>query len=82
MFNINISGLNDAFVHKMGSLGVGINETKVGIEAIVYPNPAFSTLNIKTQETIEIVTVYNLLGAVVLEETNKSFSVEQLPGSL
>lgn len=51
-------------------------------EIIVYPNPAFSTLNIKTEETFETVTIYNLLGAVVLEEKNNSFSVEQLPAGI
>jgi hypothetical protein len=51
-------------------------------EVIVYPNPTNSTLTIKTEETIETATVYNLLGSVVLEETNKSFSVEQLPAGV
>ncbi len=51
-------------------------------EVIVYPNPTNSTLTIKTEETIETVTVYNLLGAVVLEEKNNSFTVEQLPAGV
>ncbi|MBK7669534.1 MAG: T9SS type A sorting domain-containing protein [Sphingobacteriaceae bacterium] len=51
-------------------------------DIIVYPNPTNSTLSIKTEETIESATVYNLLGSVVLEETNKSFSVEQLPAGV
>lgn len=51
-------------------------------EVIVYPNPTNSTLNIKTEGTIEVATVYNLLGAVVLEEKNASFSVEQLPAGI
>jgi hypothetical protein len=51
-------------------------------EIIVYPNPTYSTLNIKTEKTIETVTIYNLLGAVVLEEKNNSFSVEQLPAGV
>jgi hypothetical protein len=45
---------------------------------IVYPNPASSMLTIQTEETIETVYVYNLLGAIVMEEKNNSFSVEQL----
>jgi hypothetical protein len=52
------------------------------IEITIYPNPAFSTLTIKTEETIETVTVYNLLGAVVLEEKNNSFQIEQLPAGV
>lgn len=61
----------------------GLSElSSVKQEIIVYPNPAFSTLTIKTEETIETVTVYNLLGAVVLEEKNNSFSVEQLPSGV
>ncbi|MBL7912618.1 MAG: SBBP repeat-containing protein [Bacteroidia bacterium] len=45
---------------------------------IVYPNPASSSLTIKTEETIETVYVYNLLGAVVIEAKSNSFSIEHL----
>ncbi len=57
-------------------------QSSTNVEAIVYPNPTNSTLTIKTEETIETVTVYNSLGAVVMEEKNTSFSVEQLPAGI
>ncbi|MBP7810297.1 MAG: SBBP repeat-containing protein [Bacteroidia bacterium] len=82
VFNLITSGLVDGYVVKLGALGTSINETNGNITAVVYPNPTNSTLNIKTEETIESVTVYNLLGAVVLEEKNNSFSVEQLPAGV
>lgn len=81
-FNLVSSGLNDGYVVKLGALGTSINETKGNITAVIYPNPTNSTLNIKTEEAFEKATVYNLLGSVVLEETNKSFSVEQLPAGV
>jgi hypothetical protein len=81
-FNLTSSGLNDAYVLKMGALGTGISETSGNITAVVYPNPAFSTLNIRTEETIETVIVYNLLGEMVMEETRSRFSVEQLPAGV
>lgn len=73
---------SEAFIHKTSSVGTGINETKIGFNAIVYPNPTISTLTIKTEEIVEAVTVYNLLGSVVLEEKTNSFSVEQLPAGI
>lgn len=57
-------------------------QSSTNAEMIVFPNPTNSTLTIKTEETIETITVYNLLGAVAKEETNKSFSVEQLPAGV
>ncbi len=56
--------------------------SSVKVEITVYPNPTYSILNIKTVETIEAITVFNLLGTVVLEEKNNSFSVEQLPAGI
>lgn len=51
-------------------------------EVIVYPNPTNSSITIKTNETIETVTVYNLLGQVVQQEATNPFSVEQLPAGV
>jgi hypothetical protein len=38
----------------------------------VYPNPTTSTLTVQTQEEIKNLTVYNLLGQKVAEQTNAS----------
>ncbi len=79
VFNLTPPGTQaDVFVLKMNSLSTNIIESKYNFNAIIYPNPASSMLTIQTEETIETVTVYNLLGAIVMEEKNNSFSVEQL----
>lgn len=82
VFTINYSGFNDAFVHKMGTLGVGISEGHAEDQAIVFPNPVNSTVNIKTTERIGAIYVYDLLGFIVMEEKSNSFSVEQLPAGI
>lgn len=73
---------SEVFVHKTSSVGTDIAETSGSIPVLIYPNPAYSTLNIKTTETLEAIHVYNLLGSLVLEEKNNSFSVEQLPAGV
>ncbi|MDP2384892.1 MAG: LamG-like jellyroll fold domain-containing protein [Bacteroidota bacterium] len=45
----------------------------------LFPNPASNNLTIKSQETIEKIEIYNMLGALVQSEITKNFSVEQLP---
>ena len=49
---------------------------------LIFPNPTNSILNIKTDETVEFIYVYNLLGAVILKEKTNTFSVEQLPAGI
>ncbi|MDP1799880.1 MAG: SBBP repeat-containing protein [Bacteroidota bacterium] len=79
VFNLTPPGTQpDVFVLKMNSLSTGVIETTFGIVATIYPNPVSSMLTIQTEETIETVTVYNLLGAIVMEEKSNSFSVEQI----
>jgi len=52
----------------------------LGTESFVlFPNPTSNNLTIKSQEMIEKIEVYNMLGALVQTETSNSFSVEQLP---
>jgi len=78
--NLTPSGTQaDVFVLKMSSLSTNIVELKSNFKMVVYPNPASSMLTIQTEEKIEGVTVYNLLGAIVMEDKSDSFSVETLP---
>lgn len=45
-------------------------------EFFVYPNPAQNILNIKTQEAIESVTIYTLLGNAVREMSTQQGSID------
>jgi hypothetical protein len=69
----------DRGAFEFGSIPASINELNTINEVAIYPNPSSSMINIKTEKAIEIVYVYNTLGAIVLEEKNSSFSVEHLP---
>lgn len=52
----------------------------LGTEAFsLFPNPTSNNLTIKSNELIEKVEVYNMLGALVLSETKTNFSVAELP---
>ncbi len=62
-----------------------VNITITGIEVlqnssafVVYPNPAQTVLNIKTDAVIETVMIYNLLGEPVQAETGSTFSIAGL----
>lgn len=81
-FNLISSGLNDGYIVKLGALGTTISEMNGNVTAVVYPNPTNSSITIKTNETIEAIYVYNLLGEVIQQETTTSFSVEQLPAGV
>lgn len=45
---------------------------------ILFPNPASSTLTIKSKEIVEKLEIYDMLGTLVQSETKNCFSVEQL----
>ncbi len=56
----------------------GINETNENLSIAVYPNPTASSLTIQTNETIESIFIYDIMGSLVQTETKTHFSVEQL----
>jgi hypothetical protein len=83
VFSLTAAGSEEIFILKMSdALILNLTETIVGFNAIVYPNPTTSAISIETGETIETIFVRNLLGETVMEETKKSFSVEQLPAGI
>jgi len=58
------------------SLGTELFENK-GL--IVYPNPVSNFLNIDTNKKIDLISVYNLQGQLVLEsKNNEKINVESL----
>ena len=61
LFNVNWFGFSTE------SLSVDSNELVDNIS--VYPNPASDVLNIKTTHTIESISLYDILGKTVLQET-------------
>jgi len=58
-------------------LVVGIVNQEV--DAVIFPNPTNSFLNIQSNEKVQLVSIYNLLGDLVQTETRNSFSIEYLP---
>lgn len=59
----------DNFMVVEGASGV---EVKTALEFSAYPNPATTTLNIKTDETVESIVVYSLDGKVVTSSSNET----------
>ena len=47
-----------------------------------FPNPTTSTLTIQTEEVIENIFIYNLMGEAVQTETKNTFSVAELPAGV
>jgi len=62
---------------------VSVNNVSIkslGTEAFsLFPNPTSNNLTIKSNEVIEKIEVYNILGTLVLTENKTSFSVTELP---
>ena len=44
----------------------------------VFPNPTSSIINIVSTITIKNVSIYNMLGSIVLESTNRAIDVSKL----
>lgn len=73
------SGNRDVFVLKLGGGTINVSEFATHLIASLYPNPTNSTLNIQSNETVQLVSIYNLMGELVQIETRNSFSIEHLP---
>lgn len=83
VFNLTTAGNEDIFFHKMNdAITLSLKEEMAGFNAVIYPNPATSFLNIRTEETIEKISVYDLTGSLMLNERSNSFSVEHLPAGI
>jgi hypothetical protein len=68
LFGIN----NGNILRFYPAVSTGINEVVKSLNFSVYPNPANSIVTINTQENIKEITMFNLLGEVVLTETVKN----------
>jgi len=66
------------YFQKVSFLTVGLNEKIESSLFSIYPNPANNTVQIKMNETIKQIRVFNIAGKVVSIENNSSFSVEKL----
>lgn len=61
--------------HSVSSIGLNVlHSTSVG----VYPNPTKGTLHIEAIADIELITIYDVSGALVQSETSKQFTVDTL----
>lgn len=62
---------------------VGIeNEQSKIMEIILSPNPTSSNLTVETDAVIETISIFNIAGELVQQETSNSFSVAQLPSGI
>ena len=77
--NIDITASFNTFCED--SVGVGVEE-QTPINLSIYPNPASSQLTIDTQDQVESIAIYNLMGALVQTETTLSFSVTDLANGI
>lgn len=59
--------------------GIDENET---IHFALYPNPAKSELTVQTDEQIETISIFNITGELVQNETSNSFSIANLPSGI
>ena len=82
IFNLTAQGNNDVFVLKLSSATVGIEELNNEFNTTLYPNPTNSIINIKLDEEIQTISIYNSLGELVQTEKTNAFSVEQLSSGL
>lgn len=48
----------------------------------VYPNPTTEMLNIQVNETIKQVTVYNMQGRKLIQDTSSALNVASLPAGI
>lgn len=74
---------NTATITQNVSPCAGIAESSnARIAVSIFPNPGSTNLTVKTDEAIEIISIYNSLGALVQTEKTSSFSVASLASGL
>lgn len=56
----------------------GLTEEKIGLNLLIYPNPASSDLTIETKTLIENIEIFDINGSLVQNETTNNFSVASL----
>ena len=58
-------------------------EENVALEGIsMYPNPASTQLTIDTEDKIESITIFDMFGSLVQQESTASFSIEELASGI
>lgn len=65
VFNMTSNGDLDGFVLKLSQTGLGIEENNFLKTIEIYPNPVNDILNINTKQSINNITIYNLIGQSV-----------------
>lgn len=74
---------NKTVITQSVSLCTGIDQTQNKVnEVSVFPNPSSTNITVKTNQEIQMIYIYNSLGALVETERSNSFSVEQLASGL
>ncbi|MDP1799878.1 MAG: T9SS type A sorting domain-containing protein, partial [Bacteroidota bacterium] len=86
-YTVTGTGLNNCtnktVITQSVSLCTGINQAQNTVnEVSVYPNPSSTNITVKTNQEIQIISIYNSLGALVQTERSNTFSVEQLASGL
>ena len=61
---------------------LGMNETEIANEFILYPNPVNDLIFIESQQRVERVKIFNLQGQLINEESTNSFVVSELKSGL
>ncbi len=79
--NLFITEQGNHDIRKITSIS-GIHSENDSLIFSFFPNPTTSALTIQTEEVIEIITIYNLMGAAVQTETKNTFSVAELPAGV
>lgn len=72
----------DIYVLKLSATVVSIDESGAGASIVVYPNPASTSIAVKSEEPITSISIFNLVGELVQYETTSSFDVEHLSAGL
>ena len=71
----------DMGVYEFGAPLLGIQDDKLLVNFILYPNPVRNTLNIQLENALEKVEIYSVLGRKVLENNTSDMNVSSLsPG--
>lgn len=65
-------GISNGSVYRFEPLTTGIKENIMQLNFSVYPNPANSIITINTKENIKEMSLFNLLGEVLMTETDKN----------
>lgn len=76
IFNLTTEGYEEIFVHKMSQSYVGIDKVIASNDIEIYPNPASTTISIRSEDVLGSIKIMDINGRTVFTTLSKESTAE------